>query len=57
LQPVPQVNGDAVPTMVDSATKIRLLVPQDELAAAGKLHVSRIGIDRDSSRASIGWSW
>jgi hypothetical protein len=36
---VAYVNGDAVPTMVDSATKIRLVVPQDRLAAAGKLHV------------------
>jgi hypothetical protein len=33
------VSGDAVPTMVESATKISFVVPQDKLAAAGKLHV------------------
>jgi len=33
------VNGAPVPTMVDSATKIRFVVPQDRFAGAGKLHV------------------
>ena len=33
------INGDAVPTMVDSATKIRFLVSPDKLAGAGKLHL------------------
>jgi hypothetical protein len=33
------INADAMPTMVDSATRIRFVVPQDRLAGAGKLHV------------------
>ena len=33
------VNGEPVPTMVDSATKLRFVVPQVSFASAGKLHV------------------
>ncbi len=33
------VNGAPVPTMVDSATKLRFVAPRDEFADAGKLHV------------------
>jgi hypothetical protein len=33
------IDDDAVPTMVDSGTKIRFVVPQDKLSGAGKLHV------------------
>ena len=33
------VNGEAVPTMVDSGTKLRFVVPQNKFASGGKLHV------------------
>jgi hypothetical protein len=33
------VNGEAVPTMVESGTKLRFVVPQNTLGRAGKLHV------------------
>jgi hypothetical protein len=33
------VNGEPVPTMVDSATKLRFVVSQNTFARAGKLHV------------------
>ena len=33
------VNGDPVMTMVDSATKLRFMLPPEEFANAGKLHV------------------
>jgi hypothetical protein len=33
------VNGEQVPTMVDSGTKLRFVLPADKLAGAGKLHV------------------
>ena len=34
------VNGEPVPTKVDSATKLRFVVPQVRFASAGKLHVA-----------------
>jgi hypothetical protein len=37
---VAYVNDTPVPTMVDSATKLRLVVPADMLAPAGKLHIT-----------------
>jgi hypothetical protein len=36
---VAYVNGEPVTTMVDSATKLRFVVPPEKLANAGKLHV------------------
>jgi hypothetical protein len=34
------VNGEAVPTMVDSGTKLRFVVPANRFASAGKLHIA-----------------
>ena len=36
---VAYVNGEAMPTMVDSGTKLRVMVPANKFAAAGKLHI------------------
>jgi hypothetical protein len=36
---VAYVNGEPVTTMVDSATKLRFVVPAEQFANAGKLHV------------------
>jgi len=36
---VAYANNEPVPTIVDSATKIRFMLPQNTLARAGKLHV------------------
>jgi hypothetical protein len=33
------VNGEAVPTTVDSATKLRLVLPPEKFVTAGKLHI------------------
>jgi hypothetical protein len=33
------VNGDPVPTMVDSGTKLTFMLPADKLGGAGKLHI------------------
>jgi hypothetical protein len=33
------INGEPIPTTVDSATKLHFVLPQEKFAAAGKLHI------------------
>jgi hypothetical protein len=49
---VAYVNGAPVPTIVDSATKLRFIVPQDMLAPAGKLHVN---VKNPQPLATVDW--
>jgi hypothetical protein len=46
------VGDDPVPTMVDSATKIRFVLPQNLLARAGKLHVT---VKNPAPLATVEW--
>jgi hypothetical protein len=49
---VAYVNDEPVPTIVDSATKIRFVLPQNTLARAGKLHAV---VKNPTPLANIEW--